>query len=380
MIVRNASALVRPRPWSTGDAGSFAHQTLAVRVPQILKDTVEANARGNWPFPDDVLRACDDLYDELVRGKLRLLREDASDRSAWDAAAAPWVGKSWLELPWYFAESFFYRRLLEATGYFGARAGLDPFLVVKEEEEKRMLPRIQDARARRPSRSELLYLSLWGNRVDLSYSAGRAFGDAGADADVLVDDSVAALALLETAPSVGILLDNAGTELAFDLLLAAALADAGLAITLFAKPHPFFVSDATDRDVERTARLLGLRPQEVVVHPFLTSSHFLLTDELTAHAPDLSARLSACSLVISKGDANYRRLVGDAAWRHDTSVIDAMDFPAPLLALRTCKAEVAVGLSHDVVARAQARDPRWLVSGRFGMIQLAANRHAAAAR
>jgi hypothetical protein len=45
------------------------------------------------------------------------------------------------------------------------------------------------------------------------------------------------------------------------------------------------------------------------------------------------------------------------------------DFPAPLVTLRTLKAEVVVGLPPGMAERLQAEDARWLVNGRRGVIQ-----------
>ena len=343
--------------------GSFARRTLEVRVPKILEDTVAANR-----FDADVLRACLALHLELTGGRLRGLVEDTPDRAAWDAACAPHVGAPWLELPWYFAESFFYRRLLEATRFFDN--GADPFLVIKQTEERAMLPRVLAARGV-DDLDALVRLSLWSNRADLSYTAGRAFGDAGDVDDLLVDDRARAVPMLQEAHRVAIVLDNAGTELAFDLLLAVHLVRAGKEVTLHAKEHPYFVSDATIDDVLRTLDLLelGEGSLELTDEPHWTSSRFHTRADLPK---DLARALANFDVVIMKGDANYRRLVRDAPWPHETPVEMAMDFPAPLVALRTCKAEVAVGVPIDVVTRARSRDEQWLVSGRFGMIQVAA--------
>src|SRR5205814_3619550 len=97
---------------------------LRVRVPAIL-----ARTRAQLgAVPGHVAAALDELDGELRAGRLRGLREEAADRPQWDRAVAPHLGRRWLELPWYFAESFFYRRLLEANGYFGGGplAGRDP--------------------------------------------------------------------------------------------------------------------------------------------------------------------------------------------------------------------------------------------------------------
>lgn len=71
--------------------------------------------------------------------------------------------------------------------------------------------------------------------------------------------------------------------------------------------------------------------------------------------------------------ANYRRLLGDRHWPFDTPFRCATDyFPAPLLALRTLKAELAVGIAPEAQARAAATHPgtSWLTAGVFGVAQL----------
>ncbi|CAM9859579.1 unnamed protein product, partial [Heterosigma akashiwo] len=51
------------------------------------------------------------------------------------------------------------------------------------------------------------------------------------------------------------------------------------------------------------------------------------------------------SLVFVKGDANYRRLLGDRHWPLDTPFSDVCNyFPTKVCALRTLKGEVGCGL------------------------------------
>lgn len=64
-----------------------------------------------------------------------------------------------------------------------------------------------------------------------------------------------------------------------------------------------------------------------------------------------------------------RRLLGDRQWAFDTPFADvAAYFPCPVVALRTLKAEVAVGIPAAAAAAAAAADPTWLVSGAFGVV------------
>jgi uncharacterized protein with ATP-grasp and redox domains len=352
-----------PAPWTCKEPGSFAWRTWHVRWPAILDDTI---ARNTTRLDDAARAALAALRDEVAHQPMRAL---VDDDPWWRDAAAPHVGRPWHDAPWYFAESYLYRRVLEATRFFDN--GVDPFLPVKLDEERAMLTRVRAAReALGDDVAALLHASLWGNRADLSYAVGRAFGDSGAADDLLVDHTALAMARLDAAKRVAIVLDNAGTELAFDLLLAHALMRDGHEVVLHAKAHPFFVSDATVVDVKRTSALLTLDGHNARVcdHAHWTSSGFFFTNDMPR---DLVDELATCDVVILKGDANYRRLVGDAPWPHDTPVTTAMHFPRPLIALRTCKAEVVVGVARDVALRARARDEAWLVNGRFGLIQCA---------
>jgi hypothetical protein len=76
--------------------------------------------------------------------------------------------------------------------------------------------------------------------------------------------------------------------------------------------------------------------------------------------------------VISKGDVNYRRLLGDRHWTYTTPFAQVVSyFPAPLLALRTVKSNVAAGLDAMRVRELNEHDGRWVVSGEWGVMQFA---------
>ena len=111
---------------------------------------------------------------------------------------------------------------------------------------------------------KLLKLDLWGNRCDLSLSAGldaNAEGNpvellSSFDEDLLVDDTQMIWDLLskpnKTAETiiVDIVLDNAGYELITDLCLASFLVAHGLAqkIRFYVKQMPWFISDVNLHD------------------------------------------------------------------------------------------------------------------------------------
>jgi uncharacterized protein with ATP-grasp and redox domains len=378
----------------TSEPGSFAHNTFKVRLPAILDETLALNS-----FPADIASRLVTLRDEITGGAVRLLAEDTPDRVFWDEAAGPQVGRSWLDVPWYWAEAYFYRRMLEATRYFqhGPWQGHDPFAAKKAQEWRLdagpkavddllgSAPTEPAARLRR-----LLLASLWGNRADLSYAvaAGLARGTAHDEADhLLVDDTGAVWGALprRSARCVALIADNAGTELLMDLALIDGLLGMGLAaqVDLHLKPQPFYVSDAMARDVaaglaaiarsSEQTRLLAQRVWtqidagrlRLTTHWFYTSSLFY-----AAMPDDLRQIMAGYGLVVVKGDANYRRLVGDYHWPVTTPFAEAVaHFPAPVVALRTFKAELAVGLRLGQAELQADADPDWLINGRRGVVQ-----------
>ena len=85
---------------------------------------------------------------------------------------------------------------------------------------------------------------------------------------------------------------------------------------------------------------------------------------------DVRALLAEADVVLAKGDANYRRALGDAHWPWTTPFADIVSYcPAPLVFVRTCKAEVIAGLSNTQVHELHLRDPAWLTNGVWGVIQ-----------
>ncbi|MFI5341838.1 MAG: damage-control phosphatase ARMT1 family protein [Candidatus Methylomirabilales bacterium] len=384
-----------PPAIQTSEPGSFARYTLEERVPAILQETIALNR-----FPDDIRGALHELHAELTGGVIRELREDASDRAFWNVASAPYIGRNWLDVPWYWAEAYFYRRLLEATRYFqpGPWQGVDPFGPKKATElvpeaaphsATTLLRGLPDDPA---ARFEiLLHASLWGNRMDLSYEIasrlGRPTGARDERGNLLVDDTARLWDFLRSGGRrrLAILTDNAGTELLMDLALVDYLLGQDLAVEVHVhlKPQPFFVSDAMPQDVmagldalEREGDVAWSLSQRLRMHiasrrlhlfdhwHYATSLFFFQLPE------DLHTVLAGMDLVLVKGDANYRRLLGDAHWPPTTPFASATSyFHAPIVALRTLKAEIIVGLRPGEAERLQAEDPAWLVNGQRGIVQ-----------
>ncbi len=360
---------------------------MATRVPAILERVLETNPELE-PARADAVR---DLALALREGRpLPPLAGGHDDGGFADALAAR-PGERWLDTDWFFAETYAYRQLVERTRAFEDRR--DPFLPTKLEEyasdaHAEALSRALDITARGADLAELLHLSLFGNRIDLSFAASRAHGLEIEASDLLVDDREAAVRRLHdgTGP-VHVILDNAGTELTLDLVLVdAMLAKLGAPVVLHAKVHPTFVSDATETDVrafldgsrfaprsgaarallERLRGALGTGALSLTSHWFWNGPESLWDVPSELARPFASARL-----VISKGDANYRRAVGDAVWPETTPFARVTgSFPAPLLALRTLKSDPIVGLGPGAAAALDRVDPKWRVNGRRGVASL----------
>jgi hypothetical protein len=88
------------------------------------------------------------------------------------------------------------------------------------------------------------------------------------------------------------------------------------------------------------------------------------------HMPEeLAAEFATATVTIAKGDLNYRRLVGDRSWAPTTPFAELTGyFPGPLVALRTLKSDVAVGLAESVVTALDASGEAWRTTGAHAVI------------
>ncbi|KAJ4367005.1 Hairy/enhancer-of-split with YRPW motif protein 2 [Neocucurbitaria cava] len=251
--------------------------------------------------------------------------------------------------------------------------------------------------------------------------------------NILVNDLSKAFKILTAAKKEGkkerrvdIVLDNAGFELFVDLILAGYLLASGLATTIVFHPKsiPWFVSDVLPADFGALLSALAnsqnfygslsdddqaagkapvpLTDAENANLQFLfqhwASMHgegqFVLRPNifwtaggsywrLPQSEPELYEDLKESELVIFKGDLNYRKLTADAAWQATTPFTDAIGPMGPgsgirVLALRTCKADVVVGLPEGEDERIKAMAGgggdsgarKWAWSGKWAVVQL----------
>ncbi|MFE6049404.1 damage-control phosphatase ARMT1 family protein [Kitasatospora sp. NPDC056446] len=388
--------------------GSFAWGVFHERHPPLVRQVLDA-----LPYGPAERAAVQRLLTESTSGVLEPLPSAApdgpngpngpaaADAAQWTAWGEGLWGKPWGEAPFLWAESYFYRRLLDATGYFrpGAWQGVDPFAPFKAAELRgtavdEELAALAGLDALPPDRraDALLSSALWGNRADLSFRITAEPGGAAAS-DLVADDSALLWAALEGAGAgrVCVVADNAGRELLPDLVLIDHLLAHGRAahVVLYVKPQPYYVSDATMADVlaaldrlrtapararaaaaigERLWQAMGDGTLVVRTHPFFCAP--LPYHDMPA---DLRAEFSGTALTIVKGDLNYRRLAGDRHWSPTTPFADVTrHFPSPVAALRTLKSDVIVGVDPGTVARLDGTDTPWRTDGRHAVIQVSA--------
>lgn len=93
---------------------------------------------------------------------------------------------------------------------------------------------------------------------------------------------------------------------------------------------------------------------------------------MRTECPQLYNTLTSSQLVIFKGDLNYRKLMGDVYWEPTVNFRDALRGfePTNVLALRTIKADTICGLRNGVFEDLCAKESNWLVTGKYGLIQL----------
>jgi hypothetical protein len=380
-----------PAPVILGnEPGSFPHSVLAERHPAIITQVREA-----FPYGPEQHRALDALLENCTKGVIEPLPDGAHDRDRWaDWGMAEYTGRSWFDVPWLWSESHFYRRLLDAVGYFapGPWQGIDPFRPFKlaeldaqeTDEELATLDDLADRPADEQARA-LLHGSLWGNRADLGFRLSGADSSAAVQG-LVADDGETFWSLLSGAGTLCLIADNAGRELIPDLLLIAHLLAQGRVerAVLHVKAYPYYVSDATTSDVIDALRRLTRAPGAaagygrrlwsamadgrltVRAHPFSCAP--LPYADLPA---DLREEFAGAAVTVVKGDLNYRRLVGDRLWPPTTPFADVTAyFPGPVAALRTLKSDVITGLdARTEAALVAAEGQRWRTGGTHALIQ-----------
>lgn len=374
----------------TSEEGSYARKTIEERKPLIITEIL-----NDFDYPQDIQRDLEDFRSILKSGIVHKLTENTSDRTIWQHDLAPWLGRAWLDIPWFLAETYFFRRVLEIVKYFqpGPWQGQDPYHFLKLKEIHSGFPIFTNefnVLADKPNLENFqkkCFQALWGNRGDLSNLDAYETDMTSQTDQIVINHSVEAFDFLSRKQGkIAFFFDNVGKELFFDLAFVDYLLKTGLAssVTGLLKNQPFFVSDAMPEDLTysldlmktsttKETKALGSRIDDAIKSGKfrLTTPPFLTTSRMYRQLPSVFNRnLSEHHLVIMKGDVNYRRLMGDRHW-HPTTAIETAGgyFPTSFLSLRTLKAELLVGLPEKTYNELeQSAEPDWKINGNRGMI------------
>ena len=412
---------------------TMSRRVVSEIIPRIIDDNSIELTRPTSSLRSECLLQINDLIASLNAGKtgyLRGISDSGPDVKEWDniLKLIPDNERNWLDAPWVISEFYLYRRLNEAFRFF--ETGYDMFIKQKFDGLIAALPSVDSIAERLPNLINegnnndisialeiAVQTSLWGNKMDLSlWPASKKESDiktSGASEDIseagkisygaaldilkpfILDDHTSRVVELlknsknkkSNSKRIDIVVDNAGYELISDMLLGHILLELGVAtsVTFHTKGHPTFVSDATNEDCFGTIAFLKessnaatkLLANQLESH--VQSNRFIFSEDLFWCQPTsfwdmpshILEKIKSSECVFVKGDANYRRLLGEREWKLDTNAADILSYwPAPCCALRTFKAEIGCGISKKMQEYAKSKDSKWMVSGKWGVVQL----------
>ncbi|KAF1755379.1 hypothetical protein GCK72_021948 [Caenorhabditis remanei] len=425
--------------------GTFAYFTVRDRWPKIVTSLVDQLARRRAELIEQYGNGVERDIADILEKFAKLRYEIMTDKALCNLCEDRLDGRKWREMlndmrtgimpndteeltyfkgPWLFVECFLYRYIYSAFNITNHLGQMDYFEESKKKNFMDHLPQIEESAAFLMKISAkdapvhelfgintILKSSLWGNRADMSLTGGddhtmkmSSIAASSKLADFVLIDDVNELICKVLGPlqinekklknrRVDIVLDNAGVELAGDLVLAEFLLARGFAdkVIVHGKAIPWFVSDTTENDFNWVVDQLKeagpestkfgeqlkkrIENMEIIFKCdlFWISPHpyYIMEKE----APELFEELTTSSLLIFKGDLNYRKLVGDRDWDLDTSFKTACRgfAPCPFFALRTLKAETVAGLSAASIDKLLAKfdeDNSWMTSGEYAVCQL----------
>ena len=419
-------------------SNSFAYYTIKDRIPVTLTKIIDRLSKAlhsNSQLSTEQQQSYKEVIEKISRLKYELARDYRlpslpvnDDDAFWNdlIGSISDESRSWFKAPWLIIECYVYRLINQYIQESPSLNQLDVFATEKQSALAMALPAIHEFYSHVESSEEngsgvlhdLILGSLWGNQCDLSLLVRSDQLDdiqlvtnktrlVQRMHNVIINDTSKLVEYMLSLGATGldkvvtIVLDNAGFEIVCDLLLADYLMrrvlDEGWTVKFQTKQFPWFVSDTTQADVEYT--LDTLQSQNAVpglveavarwkawvatgrwsfdAHWFWTSGFAYWS--MKEKAPDLHESLRKSSLVLFKGDLNYRKMVHDADWPYETPIGEAIG-PinsakwdeggfGPFCLIRTCKSDTICGLSGDLSLQLDSVDKDWLTNGKFGVVQ-----------
>lgn len=248
--------------------------------------------------------------------------------------------------------------------------------------------------------SEIIKLTLNSNTNDLSQLNGRVGHILNPDKCKIadIDPFIKYVFGLDKKVTLNYLVDNSGVEFFSDLCLARILLNESVDHVIFhVNLLPIFVSDVIDKD---DVHLIS------VVTSFVESIEDagkrekykkginLINQMFDKQSPKASIRPSFIwnmptpycktensifkaenSLLIVKGDLNYRRLVEDKNWLYSKSLESLTGYiTCPTLVIRCFKSDLVLDYRWKDYNKNMKDDPDWRGSGRYGVVRFLNNK------
>lgn len=422
-------------PLSSKYKRSFAYPSMKDRCPVIITKIADYLCRDKQTIIDcygegvqeeikTTIGEISQLKNHLQTGKeFERFTSSDPDTAIWNTHLDELEGRgvplNYYQADWLFAECYLYRKIREIFATKKCLHTLDPFSAQKNLLLEESLPAIASLLHRLDGNGfldsrvvmnvmeakeqiiQLFKCALWANRLDLSLSGGSSTVQNDILQDVLKWDDKIIVNDLEKVFSVFLndkdcdkvieyVMDNSGMEALCDLCLADGLISRyGVKKIKFrVKPIPWYVSDVIERDFQHTIDSIMCHPDPVFQkigkrwNKYLESGMWSVESDtywclglpysaMPQADPALYATLSKASLIIFKGDLNYRKLLQDINWEPTTPFAVALGkfHPAPLLTVRTCKADLICGLPPHLDKALHQSHSDWMTSGNFAVIQ-----------
>lgn len=369
-------------PILTSQKGSFARFTIMERVPLIVEELLSGNR-----FSSRIEMKLQILQESIPYGLMEPLSPGYPNAKDINQYLKDHPGTSWLNAPFLFIENYLYHKISEICQFFDNR--FDYFLYKKKADIHKSFSKIvgylQEIESINTF-SEICWLNLMGNKADLSQNS--TYYTADSSSTLLIDHRSEAGQKLYYCSQIDIVLDNAGEELFFDLLLVYWLISKSpiVKVKLHFKQMPYFVSDALIGDYRLLLKILienketawfarEIIKMEETGSLELKDDPFWTSGQLYNQMPEtLLEELSFSDLIIFKGDLNYRRLVGDNNMSYEKETASLVNyFSADILISRILKSEVMVGLTSDNIPDRVETD--WMFNGKFGQIEMVRGRN-----
>lgn len=413
---------------------SFAYPSMKDRLPVILSKLVDILYREKLNIVNNYGEGAEEELKSAI-GEISQLKNHAqtgkpfekfsssdSDTHLWNAHLEEFIKNgsklNYYESIWIFAECYLYRKIREIFATKSCLNLLDPFCYQKSDVLINSLPAIgpvmshmeeedlldtSKSLSRKQMQEELCMLmkcTLWANRLDLSLSGGTVNVQSDLlhqvknwDDNILANDLERVSFLLTAAGNskiVDYVTDNSGLEILCDLCLADYLVSKCNVkqLNFRLKPIPWYVSDVMPKDLYQTIEAVMSSENPIYIkfgerwQKYLDEGTWKVQadqywclgkaySEMIDVDPQLYNELSYSSLIIFKGDLNYRKLAQDINWDPTTPFSEAIGkfHPAPLVTLRTCKADLVCGLKKGLAEQMDAKYNDWLVSGNFALVQ-----------